>query len=497
VTGVGAAAARGALFAVAAVLAACATSARRTNELERALAELLARPELAGARVGVCVDDAAGGHLLSHDGDRGFATASNMKLVSAAVALVTLGADHRAKTELWARGAIRNGELHGDLVLRGHGDPTLGADRTAQATWRPFVDAVVAAGVRRVRGVVVPDDAWLGTEHLGLGWQWDYLHEDYAAPFGALCCHRNCATVCVRPGPEVAVDPPVLPAPVVRVRAVEAGGTSRIDARRALGTDRIELDGTIAADAQEQRILVAVHDAGAFAAAGLTAELRARGVEVGAAEVAPDVAAGLADGAAGAERLLHAETSPPYGAWMQRLLTASDNLYAEVALRTAARIATGDGGTAASARHAAAVVASLGVDAQRLVVADGSGLSRRNLASPRQLVALLRAMWASPHRGLFAGALPLAGRTGTLRARFASGPARDHVRAKTGFIGRVVCLSGFVERPAGAAPLVFSVMLNDFHCDEDGAKAAVDAFVQRLAAIAGWDDEPPPYELRR
>ena len=67
------------------------------------------------------------------------------------------------------------------------------------------------------------------------------------------------------------------------------------------------------------------------------------------------------------------------------------------------------------------------------------------------------------------------------------GPARGRVRAKTGFISRVVCLSGFVPRPdAGAAPFVFSVMLNDFTCDDAKAKAAVDAFVQDLAVAAGW-----------
>jgi D-alanyl-D-alanine carboxypeptidase len=61
------------------------------------------------------------------------------------------------------------------------------------------------------------------------------------------------------------------------------------------------------------------------------------------------------------------------------------------------------------------------------------------------------------------------------------------VQAKTGAIARVVCLSGYVPRPdAAAPPLVFSVMLNDFTCDDALAKAAIDAFVERLAAAAGW-----------
>ena len=61
------------------------------------------------------------------------------------------------------------------------------------------------------------------------------------------------------------------------------------------------------------------------------------------------------------------------------------------------------------------------------------------------------------------------------------------MRAKTGFISRVVCLSGYVPRPdPAAAPLVFSVMLNDFTCSTGAAKAACDAFVDELCTFAGW-----------
>jgi D-alanyl-D-alanine carboxypeptidase/D-alanyl-D-alanine-endopeptidase (penicillin-binding protein 4) len=86
----------------------------------------------------------------------------------------------------------------------------------------------------------------------------------------------------------------------------------------------------------------------------------------------------------------------------------------------------------------------------------------------------------------FAGALPVGGDSGTLKHRFASGPARGHVRAKTGSIGNVACLSGYVDRPDGKPPLVFSILLNNIAGDGDAAKVLIDAFVQELAAQAGW-----------
>lgn len=453
-------------------------------DLPAALAELQARPELAGGRIGVCVvDGGTGERLVAAAADRGFATASNMKLVSSAVALTTLGPEHCFRTELWQRGVVANGTLTGELILRGHGDPSFGKVLPGHDPFAPMVAALREAGVQRFVGRIVGDGSWLGTEHLGLGWQWDYLDEDYAAPFGGLCCAGNVVTVRVRPGqdgPVVEVAPDVLPPPRVRLQQVAAGVASRVAAHRALGSEIVEVSGTIAADALPQTIAVPVPDPATFAARVLRAHLVGAGIEV------EDRTDAVPTGA-GEERLVATVTSPPLAQLLRQLLGDSDNLYAEQVVRSAAREATGDGGTAATARHVAAVLGQLGVDTAGMVVADGSGLSRRNLVQPWQLVGVLAAMWRSPHRDVFVQALPLAGRTGTLRTRFRDGPASGRVRAKTGFIARVVCLSGYVPRPeAHAAPLFFSVMLNDFTCDEGAAKAAVDAFVQRLATAAGW-----------
>jgi D-alanyl-D-alanine carboxypeptidase/D-alanyl-D-alanine-endopeptidase (penicillin-binding protein 4) len=469
-------------FAALAGFAAC-SSAPPAADLDDAMRELVMRPELAGARVGTCVVDAETGRsMLEHDADRGFATASNMKLASAAVALATCGPEHRVATEVWMRGDVRDGTLSGELILRGHGDPTFGTGEAGRAAFASVVAALRARGVQRVVGRVVGDDAWLGSEHLGLGWQWDYLDEDYAAPFGGLCCCGNVVRVRVRPGataPEIECTPAVLPAPRVRVQQVAAddAAPTRLTAQRALGSETIEVLGTLRADAAPQVFVVPVPDPAVFAARVLRNELAAAGIEV-------------TDGAAsphGDEVLVASVPSPPLAEIVQHLLLHSDNLEAEQVVRVAARTATGDGSSASTARHVAATLARLGVDTQGLVVADGSGLSRRNLARPRQLVGVLAAMWASPHRDLFVQALPLAGVSGTLRTRLLTGPANGRVRAKTGFISRVVCLSGYVPRPdVHRAPLLFSVMLEDFTCSEDAAKAAVDAFVQRLAASAGW-----------
>ncbi len=468
--------------AVGLLLAACAAGPDEAlaGTVDLAVAELAQRPELAGGRIGVCVIDAVSGDRLAGlDDDRGFLPASNQKLISAAVALETLGADHTMATELWWNGTVDGNVLHGDLQLRGHGDPTFGLDAEGREAFATFVRALRALGVTSVRGRVSGDGSWLGDERLGQGWQWDYLDEDYAAPFGGLCCAHNVVEVTVRPGDGAAaveLMPPAGFTPQARVQQGERGSATRLAARAGDG-QHIVVTGSIAADAKEQVLRVPVPDPTAFAARVLADELRAAGIAVEPAERE----------VVGERRRLAAVRSPALAAIVRPMLLRSDNLYAEQVLRVASRVATGSGGTESARAHAKAVLEKLGIDTTGMELADGSGLSRRNLVRPRQLAGLLLAMERSPQRAAFAAGLPIAGKTGTLRERLTAGPASNRVRAKTGYIARVVCLSGYVPRPDPAAPpLVFSVMLNDFTCSDDEAKSAIDAFVHRLARAAGW-----------
>ena len=450
--------------------------------LRPALAELLARPELAGGRIGVLVVDAGdGARLCANDDDRGFATASNMKILSAVVALATLGPDWRTTTQLRARGDVVDGALRGDLVLVGRGDPLFAAGPDAAATWDRFAGGLRALGVARVEGRVLGDGSWLGAETLGRGWSWDSLDEDYAAPFGGLCCARNVVAVRVAPAdgePVATLAPDALPPPEVRARTLAPGERSAVQARRRLGGERIVVAGGLARDAAPATLAVAVPDPAAFAARVLRRELTARGIAVVDGPGArPDAV----------ERIVAVDVSASLREWLTPTLLRSDNLCAEQIARLSARHALADGASAAMARHAAAALERLGVDPRGLAMADGSGLSRRNLAQPRQIVGALLAARAAPWRDDFLAALPTAGRSGTLAGRFRDGPAHGRVRAKTGAIDRVVSLAGYVPRPdPSAPPLVFAVLVNDHTCDAAAARGAVDAFVQRLAAHAGW-----------
>ena len=92
-------------------------------------------------------------------------------------------------------------------------------------------------------------------------------------------------------------------------------------------------------------------------------------------------------------------------------------------------------------------------------MADGSGLSRYNLVSPRLLAGLLVQMDRSGSREVWRASLPIAGVDGTLQARMQEPPLRDNVRAKTGTLTGVRALSGYLTTASGE-PVAFAVLVD-------------------------------------
>ncbi len=467
--------------------------------IERAVADLVATPDLAGGRVGVEIRDAATGAVLAaHDADKGFLTASNMKLISAAVALKTLGADFQWTTRVVVPQA-REDLVDGDLWLVGGGDPSLGGrpGDDAMAPMRDFAEQLWRAGVRRVRGYVRGDGSVQTMGRYGAGWQWDYLADDYAAPCAGLNWAENVITLVVEPGKAVGELANVRCEPAERPPGFACWGVVRTVAS-GVATDLscvhpefqpagIEVRGVIAVDAKPERIAAAVSVPSRFAATALVAAMQARGIAFEQAghgclvwepddDTPPPAAAPT----------LAEVRSPKLAEVLVPTLKRSINLYAEQLWRSAAQRGSSAKTSADCERHAKRVLQQLGVDTAGMVLADGSGLSRRNLVQPRQLTALLLAIRTDPQLAAILPALPIAGVDGTIGKRLVGNATRGHVRAKTGFVSYVACLSGYLDRPGFAPPLVFSVMLNNYTCTTDQAKAAIDTFVEQVAVASGW-----------
>ena len=155
----------------------------------------------------------------------------------------------------------------------------------------------------------------------------------------------------------------------------------------------------------------------------------------------------------------------------------SDNFTAEILLKQLGA-ALGDNGTTASG---ATVVRQLlgeqSIPLEGVRIVDGSGLSRLDRLTASALVAMLRASWLDQElREILIGALPVAGRNGTLERRMRGSAAAGRVRAKTGTLNEASALSGYVRRR-----YAFSVLQNGSPVSTFWARKAQDRFAAVLA----------------
>src|SRR5258708_1780402 len=152
--------------------------------------------------------------LYSVNARRLMLPASNMKIVTLAAAADRLGWDFTYETTLLAAGSIDGGLLHGDLIVVGSGDPSIGEANDSARPFSEWADPLKELGIRAVSGGVIGDDRAFADEELGFGWSWDDIPDDYSAGISPLQYDENAVRVTVTPGPAagewagVSVAPP-------------------------------------------------------------------------------------------------------------------------------------------------------------------------------------------------------------------------------------------------------------------------------------------------
>ncbi len=451
-------------------------------------------PALRGAHAGAIALETRSGAVLYERGARErFVPASTAKLVTGSVALARLGPDFRFTTEVRATGPLAGGELQGDLVLHGGGDPLLGLADLDDAAAR-----LASTGLRSVAGAVRADASYFDAKRYGDGWSVDDIPFDYMPVLSALSLEENVVHLTVAPGPRagdpaqvraiptlVAVTPAGGPgasgspavmdcasaafpfALVNRATTVPAGAKDTADVARD-PCETIAVTGAIPLGAQPDAIDAAVPDPAAYAVAAFRASLTAHGISL----AAPLPAASPP----GAPAVLWTHASMPLSELLADFWYPSDNLIGEALLRSLGVAQGGPPGTdAAGLALEREQLAAFGVPAGDLELADGSGLSRYDLATPRALAAVLQADWNGPYRDVVLDALPVAGVRGTLAHRFVGTPLERVLFAKSGSMTHVSALAGYLATRRHGA-VTFALLVDDYL----GEAAPLDALRVRV-----------------
>jgi D-alanyl-D-alanine carboxypeptidase/D-alanyl-D-alanine-endopeptidase (penicillin-binding protein 4) len=472
---------------------------------------ILSAPEVNRGYWGLFVQDADTGEVLfTQNADRYFLPASNAKLFTAALALASLGPDYRFHTTTETRAAIdASGALQGDLVLVGRGDPNLSNRKvpfeSRNAREGPpekflaeLADAVAARGVKQISGDIIADDSYFSGGAYPSGWAIDDMLWNYGVPVSAIEINDGTLFIEIRPA-EIAGSPAVYTSdPLAGIYQIHnlvttgaRGSEQKLAVERDPGSNDIFLRGTMPVGASPRSLGIAIDRPAEYAAALLKKLLEARGIQINGharARHSGDVGAEFTSSPIGVRvdeaTVLAEHISQPLSEALRVMDKISQNLHAELYLRTAAREKLGDSSSDAAIQFEEDFRKSIGLTDADAIMTDASGLSRKDMVTPQSEVMLLRWAARQPWYEIFRASLPVAGVDGTLMDRMAHTPAAEHIWAKTGSLSHVDSLAGYATTTRGAH-LVFSFMANNHNLKGRAATEVLDALAVAMIEQLG------------
>ena len=400
-------------------------------------------------KVGVYVKVLENGKVVfSSDGNTPLVPASNLKVLTTATSLSMLGPNYRLKTELCGPLPNGNGQIEGNLYLRGSGDPTTTPpyDQPCTAPYSEFIKNLKAANVREITGDLVADDSVFDRQHLPQGWLDHYRLDSFAAPVGGLSLNGNLIEAIVSPL-GCSLDPDCS---TMSIETKYEGGYDTA-VERPKGSNVVQVLGS--APGGEVRRQICVEDPPLFSIGVFKRMLDKENIIV-RGKVRLINPAGEAAFASTLPRYgIH--FSLPISTIIQEINHESDNLFAEHLYRYVGQMTSGQGSAASGMQACKNFLQYNHINTTNLKMVDGCGLSPDNRISPNQLANVLDAMDRSYYRSWYKESLPHSGR-GTLRGRLGG----VEVRAKTGTLDHDSSLTGYVITAAGQE-LIFSVIVND------------------------------------
>lgn len=449
-----------------ALLAAGPATASGQASLSEQLRSILNRKPHAQTRVAACVVDLASGTTIFElNADEVLIPASNAKVFVMAGALLELGADFAFETVV---------AVDGDrLVVIGDGDPGLGDERLhrargedIEAPFRRWAEALRRRGLVSFPQGLLIDASIFDDQYIHPEWEAEDLGKWYAAPVAGLNFNDNClditAVPAARAGDPVRVEVRPRNTLINLIVNAKSGGKGEPILRHPPGTMDYRIDGRC--NKRWPFPPVAFPDPPLLTADALRVVLRGEGIAIGG-----EIRRGrvrLPDGRLPPGLAVIGTERTSLGECLSRIGKNSQNFFAECVLKRLGFERARRRGEPAPrgdwSGGAAAIVdalARMGVDTRGLVVSDGSGLSRKNQCTARQLTSVLKLMRGHADAQLFHASLSESGVDGSLRTRLRD--LRSSVYAKTGTMRGIRTLSGYVDGADGPR-FAFAVMFNGY-----------------------------------
>ncbi|QTR51356.1 D-alanyl-D-alanine carboxypeptidase/D-alanyl-D-alanine endopeptidase [Candidatus Thiothrix anitrata] len=392
--------------------------------------------------------------LLIHNENVPRNPASTMKLVTTWVALKLLGPAYTWKTESWLRGELKDGVLTGDLILKGYGDPFL-----TDEAFREMLHDLRLKGLKEIRGNLVVDNSYFNLPLQDPAAFDGEPSKVYNATPSALMYNFQAVRLLFEPdelGKRVKVTPfPTIPGlQVDNQLKLSSGGCKKAHYRPGVQREGnvVKLVGSYATgcgqnfilrvlSSPEENVFHAFRDVWHSQGGVFNGQLQTGVVQQG-------------------DLRFHTHESRTLGEQIRFVNKWSNNVMARHLFLTAGAHTGGEPATLEKARAAmSGVLEQAGIQLDGMVVENGSGLSRQERMSTRQLGQLLEAAWRDPYMPEFMASMPVLGEDGTLAKRLDDTELRGRSHMKTGTLKDSSAIAGYMLTRSGKR-LVVALVYN-------------------------------------
>lgn len=454
------------------VIAAVPSTAQDLQPLPAVVADALSRSAIPLQSVGAYVQEVGGPKpVVALNAETGFNPASTMKLVTTNAALELLGPAFTWKTRAYMRGTLTGDVLNGDLIIKGEGDPKM----VTEKFWQ-FLRQIRAAGIREIRGNLILDRSQFQAMAHDTGSFDDYPLKPYNVGPDALLLNYNVMSMHFLPDTARSVatlqfDPPV-DWPDAQAPRLSNGacGDWQTGLKPQFTPRGVVFDGAYPAACGEKTWYLHPYRVNPTAYFGQV--FRQLWVDVGGS-----FSGQVTEGIVPADARQVAEwQSPSLPEIVRDINKFSNNVMARHVLLA---IAASHGNLPATPEFGANLVRAWlgrkGIDTTKLVIENGSGLSRIEQITAEEMGRMLVAAYQSPVMPEFISSMPIVGLDGTMRRRLVNNDVAGRAHIKTGSLDGVRAVAGYVQALSGRRYAVVCI-INDIRA-ADG-RVAQDALLQ-------------------
>jgi len=427
--------------------------------------------------ISVSVVDAESGKLIAgHNSNLGLTPASSLKVITTAAALHYLGDDFRFKTELQHDGEIDDdGTLNGNLFIKGFGDPTLGSHHFDKAekldvVMQKFVEAIQAAGIKKINGHIIGDASFFESEVVGAKWLWEDLGNYYGAGMHGLNIQENLYFIDFQQVGKVGETPPIVSTrPLIpnllllnEIKSdVKGSGDNAFIFGSPYAYTRY-VRGTIPVGNEKFTIKGSIPDPPFFAAHYLADFLEKNGIETSKLTASYFDLKRENQISDSKRNVFYTYESPTLRDIVKKTNMKSVNLYCEAMLRMIGKKENGKGTPEAGLEAVYDFLEKKGMNTDGFFLLDGSGLSPMNSATTFQMASAIR-IFVNDDKisDSFKNSMPVSGKSGSMRYLLRGTSAAGNVFAKSGGMERVRSYTGFVKTKKGKL-VCFSMIANNF-----------------------------------